>query len=97
VLAEALEHVRPRGNIVILGLCTAADSFIPFRAVSKEVKFITSAFFNLREYQTALDTLDGGRSSARLLITDTVPLTRLPVVFENLRQRTSQCKVMVRP
>ena len=97
VLAEALEHVRPRGNIVILGLCTAADSFVPFRAVSKEVKFITSAFFNLREYQTALDTLDGGRSAARLLITDTVPLTRLPVVFENLRQRTSQCKVMVRP
>jgi (R,R)-butanediol dehydrogenase / meso-butanediol dehydrogenase / diacetyl reductase len=97
VLAEALEHVRPRGNIVILGLCTAADSFIPFRAVSKEVKFITSAFFNLREYQTALDALDGGHSPARLLITDTVPLTRLPVVFENLRQRTSQCKVMVSP
>ena len=97
VLAEALEHVRPRGNIVILGLCTSSDSFIPFRAVSKEVKFITSAFFNLREYQTALDTLDGGSSAARLLITDTVPLTRLPVVFESLRQRTSQCKVMVRP
>jgi (R,R)-butanediol dehydrogenase/meso-butanediol dehydrogenase/diacetyl reductase len=97
VLAEALEHVRPRGNIVILGLCTSADSFIPFRAVSKEVKFITSAFFNLAEYRTALDTLDGGSSAARLLVTDTVPLTRLPVVFEELRQRTSQCKVMVRP
>src|SRR3954447_12993124 len=97
VLAEALEHVRPRGNIVILGLCTSADSFVPFRAVSKEVKFITSAFFNLHEYQTALDTLDGGSSAARLLITDTVPLTELPVVFENLRQRISQCKVLVRP
>lgn len=97
VLAEALEHVRPRGNIVILGLCTSADSFVPFRAVSKEVKFITSAFFNLREYQTALDALDGGRSAARLLITETVPLTRLPEVFEKLRQRTSQCKVMVSP
>jgi (R,R)-butanediol dehydrogenase/meso-butanediol dehydrogenase/diacetyl reductase len=97
VLAEALEHVRPRGSIVILGLCTSMDSFVPFRAVSKEVKFITSAFFNVREYQTALDTLDGGSSAARLLITDTVPLSELPVVFEKLRQRTSQCKVMVRP
>jgi (R,R)-butanediol dehydrogenase/meso-butanediol dehydrogenase/diacetyl reductase len=82
---------------VILGLCTSADSFVPFRAVSKEVKFITSAFFNLAEYRTALDTLDGGSSSARLLITDTVPLARLPDVFEELRHRTSQCKVMVRP
>jgi (R,R)-butanediol dehydrogenase/meso-butanediol dehydrogenase/diacetyl reductase len=97
VLAEALEHVRPRGNIVILGLCTSVDSFVPFRAVSKEVKFITSAFFNVAEYRTALDTLDGGSSSARLLVTDTVPLTQLPVAFEELRHRTSQCKVMVRP
>jgi (R,R)-butanediol dehydrogenase/meso-butanediol dehydrogenase/diacetyl reductase len=97
VLAEALEHVRPRGNIVILGLCTSVDSFVPFRAVSKEVKFITSAFFNVAEYRTALDALDGGHSSARSLITDTVPLTRLPAAFEELRQRTSQCKVMVRP
>ncbi len=97
VLAEALEHVRPRGSIVILGLCTSPDSFVPFRAVSKEVRFITSAFFNLREYHAALDTLDGGCSAARLLITDTVPLTGLPAMFESLRNRTSQCKVMVCP
>src|SRR3569833_1860272 len=97
VFAEALEYVRLRVNIVILGLCTSVDSFIPFRAVSKEVKFITSAFFNLREYQTALDTLDEGNSVVCLLITDTVSLTELPVVYENLRQRTTQCKVMVRP
>jgi (R,R)-butanediol dehydrogenase/meso-butanediol dehydrogenase/diacetyl reductase len=97
VLAEALEHVKPRGNIVILGLCTALDGFVPFRAVQKEVKFLTSAFFNLAEYRTALDVLDGGHSAAKLLITDTVPLTRLPAAFEELRQRTSQCKVMVRP
>jgi len=97
VLAEALEHVKPRGNIVILGLCTALDSFVPFRAVQKEVKFITSAYFNLAEYRTALDVLDGGNSAAKLLITGTVPLTRLPAAFEELRQRTFQCKVMVRP
>lgn len=97
VLAEALEHVRARGSIVILGLCTSPDSFVPFRAVSKEIRFITSAFFNLREYHAALDTLDGGCSAARLLITDTVPLTGLPVMFESLRNRTSQCKVMVCP
>ena len=97
ILAQALEHVRPRGSIVMLGLCTTTDSFVPFRAVSKEVKFITSAFFNMREYESSLDVLNGGHAEARALITDTVPLADLPVVFESLRHRTSQCKVMVRP
>ncbi len=97
ILAQALEHVRPRGSIVMLGLCTAVDSFVPFRAVSKEVKFITSAFFNMQEYEAALDVLDGGHAEARALVTGTVTLSAMPAMFESLRQRTSQCKVMVRP
>ena len=97
ILAQALEHVRVRGTIVMLGLCTTLDSFVPFHAVSKEVKFVTSAFFNMREYEASLDVLDGEHADARALITDTVPLSDLPTVFESLRQRTHQCKVMVRP
>jgi 2-desacetyl-2-hydroxyethyl bacteriochlorophyllide A dehydrogenase len=97
ILAQALEHVRPRGSIVMLGLCTTQDGFVPFRAVSKEVKFIASAFFTMREYEVSLDLLDGGYAEARALITNTVPLSGLPAMFESLRQRTSQCKVMVRP
>jgi (R,R)-butanediol dehydrogenase/meso-butanediol dehydrogenase/diacetyl reductase len=97
ILGLALEHVRPRGSIVLLGLCTTADSFVPFQAVSKEVKFIASAFFNMREYRAALDVLDGGNACARALVTDTVPLSSLPATFEALRQRTSQCKVLVQP
>jgi (R,R)-butanediol dehydrogenase/meso-butanediol dehydrogenase/diacetyl reductase len=65
--------------------------------VSKEVKFIASAFFNMREYRAALDVLDGGNACARALVTDTVPLSSLPATFEALRQRTSQCKVLVQP
>jgi 2-desacetyl-2-hydroxyethyl bacteriochlorophyllide A dehydrogenase len=97
ILAQALEHVRPHGNIVMLGLCTSLDSFVPFRAVSKEVRFITSAFFNMQEYQAALDVLDGGHSAAKAMVTDTVSLAEMPAAFEALRRRTSQCKVMVRP
>jgi (R,R)-butanediol dehydrogenase / meso-butanediol dehydrogenase / diacetyl reductase len=97
MLAQALEHVRIRGTIILLGLCTSLDSFVPFRAVSKEVRFVSSAFFNLHEYQAALDILEGGHSVAKALITDTVSLSAMPPVFESLRGRSSQCKVMVRP
>lgn len=97
IIAQAIEHVRPRGTIVMLGLCTAEDSFVPFRAVSKEVRLITSAFFTMREYQAALDVLDSGRVAAKALVTGTVALSDMPDTFESLRHRTTQCKVMVHP
>jgi (R,R)-butanediol dehydrogenase/meso-butanediol dehydrogenase/diacetyl reductase len=97
ILSRAIEHVRPRGLIVMLGLCTAVDSFVPFQAVSKEVRIVTSAFFNMGEYRAALDVLDGGRSAAKAMVTDTVVLSEMPAMFEALRRRTSQCKVMVKP
>jgi (R,R)-butanediol dehydrogenase/meso-butanediol dehydrogenase/diacetyl reductase len=97
ILAQALEHVAPRGTIVMLGLCTQADSFVPFAAVQKEVKFVTSAFFNMMEYQAALDALDGEHALPRAMVTDTVALAKMPAAFEALRKRTHQCKVMVEP
>jgi (R,R)-butanediol dehydrogenase/meso-butanediol dehydrogenase/diacetyl reductase len=97
LLAQSLEHVAQRGRIVVLGLCTLPDSFVPFTAVSKEVDFVTSAFFAMPEYQASLDALDGGRAPASAMVTDTVPLASMPTVFEALRKRTSQCKVLVRP
>jgi (R,R)-butanediol dehydrogenase/meso-butanediol dehydrogenase/diacetyl reductase len=97
ILAQALAHVRPRGVIVMLGLCTTPDSFVPFAAVQKEAKFIPSAFFTMSEYEAALDALDGGHAPPRAMVTETVTLDAMPPAFEALRERTHQCKVMVRP
>ena len=64
---------------MMLGLCTAEDSFIPFRAVSKEARLITSAFFTMGEYQAALDALDGGKAPPR-----PVPASRVLEVKERI-------------
>jgi (R,R)-butanediol dehydrogenase/meso-butanediol dehydrogenase/diacetyl reductase len=97
LIAQAIDQVRIKGNVVILGLCTRADSFIPFVALSKEVKLITSAFFKRQEYEASLDALDVGSAEPRLLITDTIPLDAVPETFEALRRRTHQCKVLIAP
>ena len=97
ILAQALDYVAPRGTIVMLGLCTALDSFVPFQAVSKEVTFVASAFFNMHEFQMALDALDGGLAPPTAMVTETVSLAEMPPAFEALRKRTHQCKVMVEP
>ena len=97
LIAQAVEQVRPRGTIVLLGLCTKPDTFNSFAMLSKEVRLITSAFFTAREFEAALDALDRGAAEPRLLVTDTIPLDATPEVFELLRRRTEQCKVLIAP
>ncbi|MDB5524919.1 MAG: gutB 1 [Rhizobium sp.] len=89
--------VRPRGKVVVLGLCTARDHMDSFRAISKEVNIIMSVFFNIHEFATAIDALDSGRYAPQNLISETVSLATMPDAFEALRRRTTQCKVLVDP
>ena len=97
LIAQAVEQVRARGTIVLLGLCTKPDTFSSFAMLSKEVRLITSAFFTRQEYEAALDALDRGAAEPRFLVTDTISLEATPTVFESLRQRTKQCKVLIDP
>lgn len=97
LIAQAIEHVRPRGTVVVLGLCTVADSFMPLRALSKEVNLVSSAFFNLDEFCTALDVLESPDATPLTMVSHTVSLAEMPLAFEALRQRSHQCKVMVAP
>jgi threonine dehydrogenase-like Zn-dependent dehydrogenase len=81
----------------VLGLCTAPDYMDSFRAISKEVTITMSVFFGMHEFAHAIEALDGGRYGSRHLISDTVDLETLPAVFEGLRLRTTQCKVLIDP
>jgi len=97
LIAQAVDQVRNRGTILLLGLCTRPDTFNSFAMLSKEVRLVTSAFFTRQEYEAALDALDSGAAEPRLLVTDTIALDATPDVFETLRKRTHQCKVLIDP
>jgi len=97
LIAQAVDQVRPRGTILLLGLCTKPDTFNSFAMLSKEVKLVTSAFFTVPEYRASLDALAEGALEPRLLVTDTISLADTPAVFESLKHRTSQCKVLIAP
>ena len=97
LIAQAVEQVRNRGTILLLGLCTRPDTFNSFAMLSKEVRLVTSAFFTLPEYREALDTLSAGAAEPRLLVTDTITLDLTPATFEALKQRTHRCKVLIAP
>jgi (R,R)-butanediol dehydrogenase/meso-butanediol dehydrogenase/diacetyl reductase len=97
LIAQAVKQVRVKGTILLLGLCTRPDTFNSFAMLSKEIRLITSAFFKRQEYEAALDALDAGAVEPRMLVTDTIGLDDVPIVFEGLKQRTHQCKVLIAP
>jgi (R,R)-butanediol dehydrogenase/meso-butanediol dehydrogenase/diacetyl reductase len=97
LIEQAVSQLRPRGTILLLGLCTKPDTFNSFAMLSKEVRLVTSAFFTVPEYRDSLDALAEGAIEPRLLITDTISLSDTPEVFESLKRRTSQCKVLIAP
>lgn len=97
LIAQAVDQVRNRGTVLLLGLCTKPDTFNSFAMLSKEVRLVTSAFFTRKEYEVALDALSAGAPEPRRLITDTVPLETVPEAFEMLKKRTHQCKVLIAP
>ncbi|NQV56230.1 MAG: alcohol dehydrogenase catalytic domain-containing protein [Rhodospirillales bacterium] len=97
LIQQSILSTRMRGTVVVAGLCFHSDSFIPASAVVREVRIQPAAFYSLQEFQHAVEPLDRGAVEPRMMITDTVSLTDMPPVFEALRERTTQCKVMVKP
>ena len=97
LIQKSIEHVRPRGTVVVLGLCTAPDTLSPFLTVTKEVRIQPAALYHMRDFEISADVLDHGAVEPRAMVTDTVSLAQLPGAFEQLKSRTHQCKVLVDP
>jgi (R,R)-butanediol dehydrogenase/meso-butanediol dehydrogenase/diacetyl reductase len=97
LIAQAIHCVKPQGEVVVLGFCTVPDSFIPAIAVWKEVRLQFAVTYSLQEFQHVADTFDAGHVEPRAMVTDRISLDQLPTAFEALRQRSTQCKVMVAP
>jgi len=95
MIARSVDVLKTQGTLLMLGLCTFPDTFIPFELLSKELCIQTSAFFDQKEYETALDVLASGILEPRLLITDKVALEELPPMFEQLKSSHQHCKVMI--
>ena len=97
MIAQAVNLVRPRGTVVILGNCMLADTFYPAQAMFKQVRIQGSMVYSLQEFETVARSFDAGHFEPRKMVTDTVNYAQLPDAFEALRTTRHQCKVMVNP
>lgn len=97
LIQKCIEFCKPRGTIVVLGLCTPPDTIMPFQLVTKEQRIQASAFYELGEFELAAEVLDSDPETPRAMVTDVIDLVQMPAMFEALRQRSTQCKVLVDP
>jgi (R,R)-butanediol dehydrogenase/meso-butanediol dehydrogenase/diacetyl reductase len=97
LINRAIGYVRSRGTVVALGLCTQEDHFDPLGAIIKEVRIQMAALYDIRDFEASIDVFDRGLAEPRSMVTDTVTLDETPAIFEALRTRTTQCKVLVAP
>jgi (R,R)-butanediol dehydrogenase/meso-butanediol dehydrogenase/diacetyl reductase len=91
----ACRLVRMHGTVVGVGLCVGGDEWDPFAALSKEITLIFAVFFNMAEFETALEALGPGRFRPQELITGRIGFADVAETFEALRRRTTQCKVLI--
>lgn len=91
----ACRLVRTHGTVVGVGLCVGGDDWDPFAALSKEITLVFAVFFNMAEFETALDALGPGRYRPQALVTGRIGFASVPETFEGLKRRTTQCKVLI--
>ena len=97
LIGEAIDRVRARGTVVVCGICSVPDSFVPAAALMKEVQIRFAVSYTLRDFEIVARLFDSGRIEPRSMLTDTISLSALPAAFEALRGRSHQCKVHVDP
>jgi len=96
-IAAAIDCVRPRGCVTVLGYCMKPDSFVPGTALLREIDLRFAIVYDRTDFEACLDALAGADPAPRAMITGVVGFSAFPQAFEALRTSRDQCKLMLDP
>lgn len=97
MIQSCIDLSRPRGTLMVVGVCMKPDTVVPLSAILKELRVQFILGYVDRDFPKVLDFLGQGMIDARHMLTDNVGFDALPAAFENLRRPSDQIKVLVRP
>ena len=97
LLQQCIGMVRPRGRVVVVGVCMQMDSIFPVMAVVKEIELRFVVAYRRADFEVSIEMIDRGRIPGREMVTDVVDLAAFPSAFEALKKPTTQCKVILEP
>lgn len=97
IIQQAIDLSRPRGTVVLVGVCMKPDEIVPIAATLKELRLQFVLGYLDSDFARVLDLMGRGLIDAKSMITDHVDLSGLPEAFEALRKPDRQIKLMIHP
>jgi (R,R)-butanediol dehydrogenase/meso-butanediol dehydrogenase/diacetyl reductase len=91
----AIDHAPHDARVVIVGLCMAADTFFPAKALTRELELSFAFIYKKRDFEIVIDLLGRGRIDPSGMVTDRVGFDTFSEVFEALKRPGDQIKVML--
>ena len=92
----ALDHVRPRGTIVSMGMCVAPEPIVPARATFKEARLLFPLGYTMDEFVETARAFDADRLSPERMVGEVIALEQVPATLQALRSGSS-AKIHVDP
>ncbi len=96
-LQRVIDYAPHDARIVVVGLCMAADTIFPAKAITKELDLTFAFVYRKRDFEIVVDLLGDRRIDAAAMVTDCVGFDAFPGAFEGLKKPTNQIKVMLEP
>lgn len=97
MLEICIELVKHQGKVMVCGVCTNPETFVPLTALAKEVCLQWVLGYVPRDFDVVLDLLANGRIDPGPMITHEIGFEDLAERFEKLRKPTDECKILLRP
>jgi 2-desacetyl-2-hydroxyethyl bacteriochlorophyllide A dehydrogenase len=97
MIGWSIERVRPRGTVVVAGVCMCMDHLTPAWGILKEVRLQFALGYSMRDFHIVSREFESYGTVLRALVTKTVGFGGFPSAFEEQRGGAKQCKVLLDP
>jgi (R,R)-butanediol dehydrogenase/meso-butanediol dehydrogenase/diacetyl reductase len=98
MLNAAIDHVRPEGTVISLGMCMQPEPVLAAGCAFKEVRLFFPVGYSVDEFAETARTFDRGHVRPETMVSDVIALDDLPGMIENMRAgRAKTLKVHVSP
>ncbi|MFT7306955.1 MAG: 2-desacetyl-2-hydroxyethyl bacteriochlorophyllide A dehydrogenase [Candidatus Azotimanducaceae bacterium] len=95
LIQECITRAPKRGLIMGIGVCDNPDTIVPLMAFGKELRIQWAVGYDKEDFEFSIEMMQAGRIDATPMVTNVVSLAEVPAIFEELRNPTNQCKVII--
>ena len=93
-----MHAAKLHGRVIIAGVCTKPDPYLPFVAIMKELSVGYVVYYTRREFGYVVDAIGRGTDRpVKPFVTQRIPLDGVNDAFRELTEAKEQCKVLVLP